>query len=68
MAQHHIMIGDTTWCDWTGCKAGLDIQAKTGRITCGHDSAAAAKRAAQALRPHFKRGRVKVIAGPCPQG
>ncbi len=66
---HHIMIGDQPWCQWSGCKAGQDIMAKIGRhITCSHSSAAAAKRAAQDLRPHFKRGRVKVVAGQCEHG
>lgn len=67
MAQHHIMIGDQTWCDWTGCKAGLDIQAKAGHVTCGHSSAASAQRGAKALRPHFRHGAVKVVAGACPR-
>ena len=64
---HHIIIGDhDTWCDWTGCQAGQDIMAKAGRVMCSHESAAAAQRAAKALRPHFRRGRVKVVAGDCP--
>jgi len=65
---HHIQIGDTPWCDWTGCQAGRDILAKVGPTSCGQPSGAAAKLAAQALRPHFKRGRVKVVAGPCVHG
>jgi len=62
---HHLMIGDQSWCSWTGCVAGMDIMKKTGHITCDQPSGAAAKRAAQALRPHFKRGAVKVVAGAC---
>lgn len=65
-ATHHILVGDTTWCDWTGCKAGQDINHKAGDVTCGHSSGAAAQRAAKALRPHFRRGAVKVVAGDCP--
>lgn len=64
--QHHITVGDQTWCDWTGCLAGMEINAKAGHVTCGHSSGASAKRGAQALRPHFKAGTVKVVAGPCP--
>jgi hypothetical protein len=66
--HHHIQIGDDSWCNWTGCQAGMDIMQKTGRITCDHPSQAAALRAAKALRPHFKRGRVKVIPGRCAHG
>lgn len=63
---HHIMIGDTPWCDWSGCQAGRDIMTKIGQhITCGQPSGAAARRAAQALRPHFRKGAVKVVAGHC---
>lgn len=66
--HHHVTIGADPWCDWTGCTAGQDITRKIGRhIGCGHTSAAAAARAAKALRPHFRRGRVKVVAGPCPR-
>jgi hypothetical protein len=64
--QHHITVGDTLWCDWSGCKAGMDIQAKVGHVTCGHGTLASALRGAKALRGHFKRGRVKVVSGPCP--
>lgn len=33
---------------------------------CGHNSKASAIEAARRLRPHFKRGRVKVVEGRCP--
>lgn len=67
---HHIQIGTTgdTWCDWTGSQAGQDIMKKTGPVMCSHSSAAAANRAATLLRPHFKRGRVKIVAGECQHG
>lgn len=70
MPKHaHIKIGDDTWCNWGGCQAGRDIDAKVGKhVTCGHKSMAAAKRDASLLRPHFKRGRVKVVEGDCPNG
>lgn len=66
MHTHHITIGADTWCAWTGCQAGQDINAKAGGHTCSHASAYAAQRAAKALRPHFNRGVVKVVAGDCP--
>lgn len=65
--HHHIMIGNDTWCDWSSCQAGADINQKAGDVKCGHTTAAAAQSAAKALRPHFKHGRVKVVQGPCPQ-
>lgn len=61
----HIMIGDQTWCDWTGCQAGADINRKVGIVTCSHGSTAGALRAAKLLRPHFRKGVVKVVAGRC---
>ena len=65
--HHHLTVGDQPWCDWTGCKAGQDIDAKAGGHTCGHATGASAQRAAKALRPYFKRGAVRVASGPCPQ-
>lgn len=70
---HHIQIGNSgTWCSWTGTQAGLDIMRKAagpgGQITCSHSSRAAAQRAAALLRPHFKRGAVKVVPGQCAHG
>jgi hypothetical protein len=62
---HHITVGGDTWCQWTGCQAGLDINRKVGDVTCQHRSKASAMRGAQALRPHFKRGAVKVVTGIC---
>lgn len=67
MTHHHIMIRGETWCDWTGSQAGLAINAQAGDVQCGHHTRASADRAAKALRPHFRRGAVKVIAGDCPQ-
>lgn len=66
--QHHIMIGDTPWCEWSGSMAGMVINRKAGMVTCGHTSGAAARRAAQALRPHFEHGSVKVVSGACSHG
>lgn len=63
---HHITVGEQSWCEWTGCQAGADIATKAGQHTCGHTSGRSAQRAAQALRPHFRRGAVKVVAGSCP--
>jgi len=69
MAKHHLVIGRDTvdpWCVWTGSQAGQSIAEKAGRPTCDHSSRAAADRAAAKLRPHFRRGAVRVVAGPCP--
>lgn len=64
---HHLRIGPDTWCDWLGCTAGQKINAaEGGKLTCESVSRAQAERVARLLRPHFKRGRVKVIPGPCP--
>ncbi len=63
---HHLTINGDPWCGWTGCEAGQDINAKAGDVTCGHASGASARRGAQALRPHFKRGAVRVVPGECP--
>lgn len=63
---HHLTVGGTPWCEWTGCKAGLDINLKAGGVLCGHKSGASAERGAAALRPFFNRGRVKVVQGSCP--
>lgn len=49
----HVMVGDTPYCDWTGCAAGRDIATKSGVTTCGQVSFAAAQRAAKALQPFF---------------
>lgn len=67
MTHHHIMIRGDTWCDWTGSQAGQAINAKAGQVLCGHHTKAGALRGAKALRPHFKRGAVKVVAGDCPR-
>ncbi len=64
--QHHLTVGGEPWCAWTGCQAGRDIETKAGRWTCGQVSAAAATRAARALRPHFRPGAIKIVAGACP--
>lgn len=67
--HHHITVGDDTWCQWGGCQAGRDIDAKVGsHVTCGHGSKTAALRAAALLRPHFRKGAVKVVKGDCPHG
>lgn len=68
MAKHHIVIGKAadTWCEWTGSQAGREINEKAGRVTCDHSSLAAALRGAKALRPHFRRGAVRVVSGRCP--
>lgn len=64
--HHHIMIGDTPYCDMLGTMAGQHVALKSGVDICGHVSGAAAKRAAQALRPYYRAGRVKIVAGCCP--
>lgn len=63
---HHLTVNGSPWCDWTGCKAGQDINAKAGDIRCGQPSGAQARKSAAALRPFFKPGSVRVVAGPCP--
>ncbi|AFU88239.1 hypothetical protein CcrColossus_gp369 [Caulobacter phage CcrColossus] len=63
---HHITIGGRPYCDLLGSVAGLAIAKDTGVDSCSHPSGAAAQRAAKALRPRFKYGRVKVVAGDCP--
>lgn len=68
MAKHHLTIGreqPEPWCRWLGCKAGQDINL-VAEVSCDHSSRAAADRAAKKLRPHFRRGAVRVVAGPCP--
>lgn len=72
---HHIMIGRDSWCNWTGCVAGQRIQAQASAesgiapfdLMCGHDTRAGAERVAKALRPHYRRGRVRVVPGNCPE-
>ena len=65
--HHHIKVGDDPWCDWLGSQAGQRINTAVGKdCLCGHWTAASAKATASLLRPHFKRGRVKVVAGRCP--
>lgn len=69
MAKHHLTIGRTKpepWCNWLGCEAGRSIGAKAGVECCDYSSKAAADAAARKLRPHFKRGAVRVVATPCP--
>lgn len=72
----HITINGRPFCGWTGCLAGMDIQRKVERantgaglppVLCGHTSLNRARRVAQALRPHFVRGAVAVVAGDCPE-
>lgn len=65
MPRAHITINGDPWCNWTGCHAGREIMNKTGPVPCEHRSAAAAERAAEKLRPHFKPGLVVVVAKPC---
>lgn len=65
MNTYHIRIGDDPWCRWTGCAAGQSIMEKSGRVTCSHTSQRKALAAAKKLRPHFKRGRVRVFEGQC---
>lgn len=62
---HHLTVGHEPWCNWTGCHAGRQVMEKTGLVRCGYGAKASAERAASKLRPHFKRGTVKVVAGEC---
>lgn len=66
----HIKIGSATWCDWTGCQAGRDIEKKIGgdaaHIACGYATRKDAEAAVELLRPHFKAGVVTVAEGQCP--
>lgn len=55
----HIQIGESS----TLCKFPL---AKHHGCYCEYPSVAEAKQAAKVLRLHFKKGRVKVITGACP--
>lgn len=72
---HHIMIGADSWCNWSGCEAGRKIQDRASAesgiarhdLMCGHLSRKGAERVAKALRPHFKRGRVRIVQGACPE-
>lgn len=73
MKQHaYITIGGESLCSYTGCVGGLKTRDKAqardpqANIVCGHGSTTAAQRAARALRPEFKRGKVKVVQGMCP--
>lgn len=67
MALHHLTIAGEAWCDWTGSIAGQAINAKAGGVCCSHATLTAARTGAKALRPHFKRGRVRIVEGECPQ-
>jgi hypothetical protein len=62
----HIEIGSTPWCEWTGCAAGMIVAEAAGVHLCGFETVKEAEEAARKLRPHFKRGRVKVVRGECP--
>lgn len=65
---YHILIGESTWCEYTGCQAGLEINSKVNGgkgVACSHPSRAEARRAAQMLRPHFRHGAVKLVPGHC---
>lgn len=69
----HIAIGDSTLCEWSGCAAGAEKVRAASQVlgkpcTCGHGTMASAQRAAKVLRPHWKRGVVRVVRGPCPVG
>lgn len=63
---YHLTVGGDSWCSWTGCAAGQCIADKAGVRSCHYASRAAARQAAAALRPHFRRGSVKVVDGDCP--
>ncbi|USN14391.1 hypothetical protein KABACHOK_05780 [Brevundimonas phage vB_BpoS-Kabachok] len=68
----HITVGGEPFCGWLGTQAGADKvrEAKArdpgASCACGHMKTADAERSARALRPGFKRGRVKVVSGFCP--
>lgn len=68
----HITVGGDPFCDWLGTQAGAakvrEAQARDPKAscTCGYMKTADAERSARALRPGFKRGRVKVVTGLCP--
>jgi len=54
----HIKIGESTLCRFQ--------LAKHHGCLCEYPRVAEAKEAVKTLRPHFGRGRVKVVAGGCP--
>lgn len=68
----YLTVGGEPFCGWLGTQAGADkVKAAKARdpqasCKCGHHTTAAAQRSAAALRPEFKRGRVKVVPGFCP--
>lgn len=64
---HHLKIGDRTYCDVTGCTAGLITAGKSGVTACSYPSRQKARDAAKALRPFFCVP-VRVISGDCPNG
>lgn len=75
----HILIGSEPWCNWLGTEAGRKIAMKVEAanqgsgiaahdVLCECNTTRKTRRIAQALRPHFKRGRVKVVRGPRPTG
>lgn len=68
MSSHaaHLTIAGRPYCERLGCQAGLDLALKTGVSSCSYPSTAAAKRAAQALRPHLHS--VRVVPGFCETG
>lgn len=64
--HHHLTVGGDSWCERSGSTAGAAINEKAGRVLCGHLTKSGAERGAKALRPHFRRGVVRVVAGQCP--
>ena len=64
---HHLTVNGQPYCGWTGCQAGRDIAVKSGVDHCSHTTKASAERAAFRLRPHFRRGAVKIAPGTCPE-
>ena len=63
---YHLKIGDRTYCDVTGCVAGLDTAAKADVHDCSYPSRQKARDAAKKLRP-FYCVPVRVVVGNCPQ-
>lgn len=62
---YHIQVGDRTFCDVTGCIAGLRTADKAGVHTCSFPSRAKARDAVKALTP-FYCVPVRAIQGDCP--
>ena len=62
----YLKMRSLCWCEHAGCQAGAQVVHETGVYQCSYPTRKEAEEAAKKLRPHFKRGIVKVGTGQCP--